>query len=101
MTDMPDLPAALESAAVVFGNRTRLAIIGSLAHDGPATAAQLQRRLGLLPNAVQTHIRVLEAQDAVTAIPSRHSEPGPVIRQYNLDRERLATLSEALRKLTA
>lgn len=98
---MPQLPADVESAVKVFGNTTRVAIIQSLRRDGAATGAELQRRLGLLPNAVQTHLRVLEEHSVVLAHPSRADESGPVTRRYGVDAERVHALVTALSRLVS
>lgn len=98
---MPALPAPAVSAVAVFGNENRVRILASLARRGAATGAELQRRLGMLPNGVQPHLRVLEREGAVTADPSRVDEPGPVTRKYAIDHERVNALLDALRELTA
>lgn len=92
----PDLPPQVEEAIAVLGNRVRVAILRALVAHGPATKAELHRRLGGSDANLHHHLTALERSGALTADPSRSDEPGPVTRRYHLDQARLRVLLDAL-----
>lgn len=82
----------------VLGSPVRVAILASLATDGPATRAELVRRLEGVSHAnIQVHIDVLEQHRVILPDPSREADPGPVKRRYALDVPLLDRLLTTLR----
>lgn len=95
----PELPKDLGDAADALGSRLRVALLRSLAEEGPATRAELARRLGL-PHAAQLGkaLAALEEVRILTVDPDR-DEPGRLKRTYSIDPARFATLAGALARL--
>src|SRR5699024_9962636 len=51
---------SVEAAIEAFGNRVRVAILGSLQTDGPGTRGEIAKRLDADEGTVQMHLRTLE-----------------------------------------
>lgn len=94
----PNLPPGVGQAAQVLGSPVRVAILASLAADGPATRAELERRIDGVSHAnLQVHIDVLEQRGVVLPRPPRDTDPGPVKRIYSVDLPLLDRLLATLR----
>jgi DNA-binding transcriptional ArsR family regulator len=85
----------VEQAVDVFGNRVRLAAIRSLLQDGRASRSELAERLSVSRSLLQSHLAKLEEWAVITPFPPR-SEPGRLIRRYDVNMERVEALREAL-----
>jgi DNA-binding HxlR family transcriptional regulator len=94
-TARPSLPPLVEQAVDVFGNRVRLAVIRSLLRDGRASRSELAQRLSLSRSLLQGHLARLEEWSVITPFPPR-TEPGRLIRRYDVDIERVEELRDAL-----
>jgi DNA-binding transcriptional ArsR family regulator len=95
----PELPAELGDAADALGSRLRLAVLRSLSEEGPATRAELARRLGLRYAAqLEKALSALEGVGILTVDPGRE-EPGRLKRTYTIDPRRFAAVAVAVAKL--
>ncbi|WP_193072772.1 ArsR/SmtB family transcription factor [Brevibacterium sp. FME37] len=65
----PAHPESVEAAIEAFGNRVRVAILGTLQKDGPGTRGEIAKRIGAVDKTVQVHLRVLEELDLVASDP--------------------------------
>lgn len=104
LTVRPDLPAQVERAIDVVGNRVRVAALRSLTSEGPTTATELARRLDVSGPLVRKHLVALENLGVVVTTPPRR-EPGRLRRTYSVAprvlQELLTELAEALRDNSA
>lgn len=66
---------SVEAAIEAFGNRVRVAILGSLQTDGPGTRGEIAKRLDAVEGTVQMHLRTLEQLGLV------RSDPPPETRK--------------------
>lgn len=69
----PDHPESVEAAIEAFGNRVRVAILGTLRRDGPATRGEVASRIDAAEKTVQTHLRSLESLGMVSSDPPPES----------------------------
>lgn len=93
----PDLPDSVDRAIDVVGNRIRVLILKSILRDGPATRAELARRLDQSTSLLQAHLRTLEELRVVYVSPPRSErESNRLRRSYHLDVEMLNELMSAL-----
>ena len=88
------LPAEVERAVDVLGNRVRVAVLRSLVLEGPASRSELRERLGISSSLLQAHLRRLVefgviAQDAPGA---RSDHRKRVYRANQKDLDRLVTV---------
>ncbi|MGE3192023.1 MAG: winged helix-turn-helix domain-containing protein [Microbacteriaceae bacterium] len=95
----PELPKELGDAADALGSRLRVALLRSVAEEGPATRAELARRLGLKYAAqLEKALSALEGVGILTVDPGR-DEPGRLKRTYAIDPARYAAVVVAIAKL--
>lgn len=97
----PAHPESVEAAIEAFGNRVRVAILGTLAKDGPGTRGEIAARIGAVDKTVQVHLRILETLKLVASDPPPSSRRSGQRVQYrcldsNID-ELLQTLTHAVR----
>src|SRR5215510_4706578 len=81
---MPDLPAALVISTAqqmkACADPTRSRILGLIQHQ-PGTATQLAQVLGVAPNKISYHLRILEAAGLAQIVARRHIR-GIVAKYY-------------------
>lgn len=93
----PELPSSVGQAIDVTGNRVRAVVLESLMREGPATRAELSRRLGISTSLLQAHLRTLEGLKVVYTVPARSDrESNRLRRTYHVDSKLLNELITAL-----
>ena len=93
----PGLPDSVDKAIDATGNRVRVLILESLLREGPATRAELSRRLEQSTSLLQAHLRTLEELRVVYTSPPRSDrESNRLRRSYHVDMEYLGALVSAL-----
>lgn len=101
----PAHPEPVEAAIEAFGNRVRVAILGTLQKDGPGTRGDIARRLGAVEGTVQLHLRTLEQLGLVTSDPPPNARKSGQRVRYSADprqiEEHLAALARAVRGRSA
>lgn len=63
----------VEAAIEAFGNRVRVAILGTLQKDGPGTRGEIAKRLDAVEVTVQAHLRTLEGLKLIESDPPPES----------------------------
>lgn len=89
------LPPLVTEAVEILGSPVRVAVIGSLISDGPATTTELAYRLRVRRGLLQIHMQMLEDRGVVHPTPPR-TEPGRLQRTFHLDTARVGGLRDAL-----
>ena len=64
---------SVEAAIEAFGNRVRVAILGTLQKDGPGTRGEIAKRIDAVEGTVQMHLRTLETGGFVFSDPPPES----------------------------
>jgi DNA-binding transcriptional ArsR family regulator len=93
----PRLSSDLAAASDILGTRLRLAILESLAQQGPASRSELSRRLEVSVDSLRLHLTLLEDEDVVTVKPPRN-EPGRLLRRYSINPVRIREVLDALNR---
>lgn len=92
---------SVEAAIEAFGNRVRVAILGSLQKDGSVTRGEIAKRLGAVEGTVQLHLRTLESLGLVWSDPPPESRKSGQRVRYSANAStieaRLNDLSDAVR----
>lgn len=92
----PAHPESVEAAIEAFGNRVRVAILGSLQEDGPGTRGEIARRIDSAEKTVQVHLRILEGLGLIAADPPpAERKSGQRLRYRTVD-ENIDELLQAL-----
>lgn len=92
---------SVEAAIEAFGNRVRVAILGSLRTDGPGTRGEIAKRLNAVEGTVQMHLRTLEGLGLVSSDPPPESRRSGQRVRYSANVQEidssLTTLVDAVR----
>ncbi len=92
----PSAEESLEAAIDVLGNRVRVAIIGFLRTDGPASRRQIEDALSIRKPTLTLHLSSLIAQGVVIADPPLQDAKGRQKVEYSINETRIRELIDAL-----
>ncbi len=86
----------VEAAIEAFGNRVRVAILGSLQKDGSGTRGEIAKRLDAVEGTVQMHLRTLERLGHVSSDPPPDSRKSGQRVRYSANAASIERSIEAL-----
>ena len=89
------LPAEVEKAVDVLGNRVRVAVLRSLLLEGPASRSELSERLSISASLLQAHLRRLTEFGIITQ-DAAGTRADHRKRVYRADEKKVARLAKAL-----
>lgn len=89
----PNLPQEVEVAVVFMGNRAQVAILRTLAKEGPCAIGALAGRVNMSRPSLNKHLVSLEAAGLIVGNPAMGERHGKTVA-YSVDVSRVRALAE-------